>query len=163
MKNALVALFVCSSLLFISGAEASKGSVIVEILERFFKNSDEVVDAEKGQSNGAVQGAASANTADESPDAPEQNNSGEGLDAWTDCIVTAEQKRAKVSATKMSQLLSQETDHDQIKAKGLKFERGLAKAFCLDMVQCNSSLAGEYLVLQGDYQSCLAAELQELN
>lgn len=89
MKKALVALFFSSSLVFISAAEASKGSVIVEILERFFKNSEEVVDAKKGQSHGAVQGATSTNSVDETPYPPEQNSSVESLDAWSDCVAAA--------------------------------------------------------------------------
>lgn len=163
MKSALVALFFCGSLVFINDAEASKGSVIVEILERFFKNSDEVVGAKKGQSNGAVQGTTSTNGSEESSNALEQNNLAKGMDVWTDCIVAAEQKRAKVSEAKMTHLLSQGTDYDRIKTQGLKFESGLTEAFCLDMVQCNSSLPADASALASDYESCLVEEMKELN
>lgn len=163
MKNALVALFVCSSLLFISDAEASKGSVIVEILERFFKNSDEVVDAKKGQSHGAVQGATPTNPDDETPDYPEQNSSVESFDAWSDCVTAASQKQAKSSAEKMEQLFSQETDYDRIREQGLQIEVSLARTFCAEMVRCNSSLPADASALASDYETCLVEEMQELN
>ena len=163
MKNALVALFVCSSLLFISGAEASKGSVIVEILERFFKNSDEVVDAKKGQSHGAVQGATPTNSADETPDYPEQNSSVESFDAWSDCVMAASQKQAKSSAAKMEQLFSLETDYDRIRKQSLQIEVSLARTFCAEMVRCNSSLPADASALASDYETCLVEEMQELN
>ena len=115
MKSALVVLLVCGSFAFVSNAEASKGSVIVEILERLFKNSDEVVDRQKGQSQGVVQGATSRNTVEESPDTPEQNSSAVSLDTWSDCIMAAEQKRVAVLTAKMEPLISQATDYDRIK------------------------------------------------
>ncbi|MDC0507516.1 hypothetical protein OAO10_02605, partial [Luminiphilus sp.] len=44
---------------------------------------DEVVDRQKGQSQGVVQGATSRNTVEESPDTPEQNSSAVSLDTWS--------------------------------------------------------------------------------
>lgn len=163
MKKALVALFFSSSLVFISAAEASKGSVIVEILERFFKNSEEVVDAKKGQSHGAVQGATSTNSVDETPYPPEQNSSVESLDAWSDCVAAASQKQAKSSAARMEQLLSQEVDYDRLGEQGLQIEVSLARTFCVEMLRCNSLLPADASALASDYESCLVEEMQELN
>lgn len=163
MKSVLIALLACGAITFASNSEASKGSIIVEILERFFKNSDELAEKQKGGIHGGVQGAKPANSAHETPDSPEQNSSADGLDAWFDCVGAASQKNATSSLAKMEQLFSQETDYDRIREQGLQIEVSLARTFCAEMVRCNSSLPADASALARDYETCLVQQLQELN
>ena len=152
MKNVLVALLLFGSMAFTSNTEASKGSIIVEILERFLKNSDELVEKQKGGVVGGVQGGA-PKVIPEAQDEEQALMEETETSPWLDCVMSAQTKKLE---TRLAALEASETE--LTRARLGRLLETTSSAYCAERLVCDSKLSEEESYFATDFETCMFEE-----
>ena len=132
-------------------AEASAGGkIIVEILERLLKNTDEVITKSKG----GVQGGAPEIVRQSLHDDRESS----AYEDWRACVIAAEEQREARGLTELRELQFISPSNEESVKEAQQLASELSREFCYEMIKCNAALLPQYSTMTQDFQSCIAEQ-----
>ena len=133
--------------------QAGKGNLIVEILERILKKSDETAPATKGGAQGAA------------PEAVRQSMIEEAMKSddptWGECVVAAEQQRVNEAIVEIESLRLKALSDEDLRVAASQLDADLDREFCYEMIKCKAAVISEYSTMAEDFTSCIAEESSE--
>jgi len=150
----LLAISILSITLMAPPVQAGKGDLIVEILERILKKSDETAPATKGGAQGAAPEVARQTMIEEAAKSDDP--------FWGECVVAAEQQRVNQARLEIESLRLKALSNEDLKVAASQLDADLDRKFCYEMIKCKAAVISEYSTMAEDFTSCIAEEPSEI-
>lgn len=150
IRHLSVTVLFSASAFTIPSAEAGKGQIIVEVLQRILKNSDEVAK----KSDGGIHGA----SPQISKESIQRLGEARQKEELSECVIAAEQNRADRGLTELVSLQKKNLSGEKLMTEARRIESELSRAFCYEIIKCNAAVMPEYSTVAEDFTNCIANE-----